>query len=204
MANSESRVESSVGCGTILNPGHYVAVCMAFNHWGTPGAVADGTITEYPYVLAVHSAKCLLAEEVSAEGSAISDVVIGLALARGDKQNEFEGVTTYILNKRWTGLVVVVENPRVDKWFHIKMDCSSSFNLVSTRGVLVTADAVPPRHRQVIIVLSQLDGEDLVFSEYSMQFRLASFSSLEDWGTGSNCPPVAHHLQGLHIPRPII
>jgi calpain-15 len=204
LANSESLVESCVGCGTILNPGQYVAVCMAFNHWGTQRAVADGTITEYPYVLAVHSAKPLLAEEVSAQGSVISDAVIGLAVAKGDKQNVFEGVTIYTLNKCWAGLVVVVENLCVDKWCHVKMDCSSSFNLVSTRGVLVTADVVPPRHRQVIIVLSKLDGEDVVISKYSMQYRLTNFSSLEDWGTGSNCPPVAHHLQGLHIPRPII
>ena len=204
MANSDSQVQSSVGCEMILNPGHYVAVCMAFNHWGTSRTEADGTITDYPYVLAVHSSQPLLAEQVSAEGSLISDAIIGLALAKGDKHDEFEGVTTYILNKCWAGLVVVVENRQVDKWFHVRMDCSSSCNLVSTRGVLVTADAVPPMHRQVIIVLSPLDGGDRVSSEFRMLYRLARSSSLEDWGTGSNCPPVAHHLQGLHFPRPIM
>ena len=204
VANSESLVNSSVGCGTILNPGHYVVVCMAFNHWNTSTTESAGTVTEYPYVLAVHSAKPLLAEQDSAEGSTISDAVIGLVLARGNKHCEFEGVTTYTLHKRWAGLVVVVENRLVDKWVQVRTDCRSSYNLVSTRGVFFTADAVPPGHRQVIIVLSQLDGGDKVSSEYSMFYRVASFSSLEDWGTGSNCPPVADHLQGLHIPRPII
>jgi calpain-15 len=188
----------------ILNPGHYVAVCMAFNHWGASRTEADGTITDYPYVLAVHSAQNLLVEQVSAEGSVISDAVIGLALAKGDKHDDLEGMTTYTLNKCWAGLVVVVENRHVDKWVHVRTDCSSICNLVSTRGVLVTADAVPPRHRQVILVLSQLDGEDMVFSECNRHFRLARFSSLEDWGTGSNCPPLPHHLQGLHFPRPIV
>ena len=204
VANSDSHVLSSVGCGTILNPGHYVVVCMAFNHWGTSRTEADGSITDYPYVLAVHSAQPLLAEQISAGGSVISDAVIGLALAKGDKHYEFERVTIYILNKCWTGLVVVVENRHVDKWFHVRMDCSSSCNLVSTRGVLVTADVVPPGHRQVIIVLSPLDGEGIVSSKFSTLYRLANFSSLEDWGTGSNCPPVPHHLQGLHFPRPIM
>jgi len=204
VANSESLVQNSVGCGTILNPGHYVVVCMAFNHLGTSTAEAAGTITEYPYVFAIHSAQPLLAEQVSGEGATISDAVIGLALARGDKHYEFEGVTTYTLNKRWAGLVVVVENRHVDKWVHVRMDCSSSCNVVSTRGVFVTADAVPPGHRQVITVLSQLDGGDLLFSEYSMLYRQAIFGTLQDWGTGSHCPPVADHLQGLHIPRPII
>jgi calpain-15 len=203
MANSDSHVQSSVGCGTILNPGHYVAVCMAFNHWGTSRTAADGTITEYPYVLSVHSAKPLLAEQVSAEGSVLSDAVICLALAKGDKHSNFEGVTTYILNKCWAGLVVVVENRHVDKWFHVRVDCSSVCNLVSTRGVLVTADAVPPRHRQVITVLSPLEEGNMVFSEYSMLYRLATFNTLEEWGTGSNCPPIPHQLQGLHFPRPI-
>jgi calpain-15 len=204
MANSESMVQSAVGCGTILNPGHYVAVCMAFNHWDTSTAEAGGTITEYTYVLAVHSAQPLLAEQVSVEGSMISDAIIGLALAKGDKRCEFIGVTSYTLKKCWAGLVVVVENRQVNKWVHVRMDCSCSCNLVSTRGVLVTADAVPPGHRQVIIVLSQLDGKDSVFSEMNMLSRVATFSSLEDWGMGSNCPPIPHHLQGLHNPRPII
>jgi calpain-15 len=177
---------------------------MAFNHWSTSRTEDDGTSTDYPYVLAVHSAHPLLAEQVSAEGSVISDAVIGLTLAKGDKHYEFEGVTAYTLNKCWDGLVVVVENRCVDKWVHVRIDCSSSFNLVSTRGVLVTADVVPPKHRQVITVLSHLDGRDMVFSKYSMIYRLSSVSSLEEWGTGSNSPPIAHHLQGLHIPRPII
>jgi calpain-15 len=204
VANSESVVNSSVGCGTILNPGHYVVVCMTFNHWGSSTAESAGTVTEYPYVLAVHSAQPLLAEQVSVEGSTISDALIGLVLARGNANCEFEGVTTFTLNKHWAGLVVVVENRLVDKWVHVRTDCSSSYNLVSTRGVFFTADVVPPRHRQVIIVLSQLDGGEMVSSQYSMLYRLANSSTLQDWGTGSNCPPVADHLLGLHFPRPII
>lgn len=202
MANSESVVQSSVSCEQVLKPGHYVAVFMVFNHWDTSRAEADGTTSEHPYVLAVHSAKPLLAEQVCAEGCVISDAVIRLALAKGNKRDELEGVTTYVLNKCWTGLVVVVENRHVDKWVHVEMDCSSSYNVVSTRGVFLTADAVPPGHRQVITVISPLDGKEIVYSKYSMRYQLASYRTLANGRT--SCPPIDQHLQGLHIPRPII
>lgn len=204
MANSESVVQSSVSCEKILEPGHYVAVCMAFNHWDTSRAEAGGTVSEYPYVLAVHSSKPVLAEQVSAEGCMIGDAVISLALAKGDKHSEIEKVTTYTLSKCWTGLIVVVENRHVDKWVHVDMDCRANCNLVSTRGEFLTKDAVPPGHREVITVLSPKDGKEMVFSEYSIRYVLASCSTVVAGGTLSNSPPIDHHLQGLHIPRPII
>jgi calpain-15 len=204
MASSECLVQSSVGCEKVLEPGHYVVVCMAFNHWNTSRGEPDEIIPEYPYVLAVHSAKPLLAEQVTSEGCVIGDAVIGLALAEGEKHSEFEGVTIYTLSRSWTGLVVVVENRHTDKWTHVRVDCCASSNMVSTRGAFLTADAVPPRHRQVITVLSQMDRKEMVFSQYSLFYRLASWSALGDWGTGTNSPPIHHDLQGLHTPRPIV
>jgi calpain-15 len=183
----------------MLQPGHYIVISMAFNHWGTSRAETDRTAPEY--VLAIHSSKRLLAEQVSVEGCVISDALIRLVLAKGNRHNAVEGVAIYSLTKCWSGLVIVVENRHVDKWVHVKIDCSASENLVSSRGVFLTADAVPPLHRQVMIVLSQLQRNVNVLSEFRMQHRLASSSNLGAWGTGCNCPPIDAHLQGLHAPR---
>jgi calpain-15 len=202
MANSEDQTHSCVGCETILQPGHYVAVCMAFNHRFTSRAETRQTAPEY--VLAIHSSKHLLAEQVFVEGCEISDALICLVVAKGNQHNAVEGVAIYSLMECWFGLVIVVENRHVNKWVHVETDCSNSQNLVSTRGVYFTADAVPPLHRQVVIVLSQLQSNVSVLSEFSMHHRLGSSSDLGAWGTGSNCPPIDAHLRGLHAPRPII
>jgi calpain-15 len=198
--SSPSLVQSSAGCEKILEPGIYFVVCMAFNHWDM---LRTKTQDVPQYVLAIHSSKLLLAEQVSAEGCVVGDALIALALAKGRKYDAVEGVTTFSLGKSWAGLVIVVENRRANKWVHVRVDCSASYNVVSTRGVLLTADAVPPLHRQVIMVLSQLQGNTRVSSEYSLLQRLTASSSLGEWGTGSNSPAIGNHLWGLHAPRPI-
>ena len=114
-------------------------------------------------------------------------------------------MTAYYLTKGWAGLVVVIENRHYDKRIQVICDCSESVNVVSTRAALKTVDSIPPRHRQVIIILTQLEGVGGFLIAHRLTHRVSHRSGLHDWG-----PPGFNHLPnldtdvyGLHAPRPL-
>ncbi len=110
----------------------------------------------------------------------------------------------------------------------MKCDCQESYNVVSTRGELCTVDAVPPLHRQVIIVLTQLEGSGGFSIAHRLTHRLSSSPGLHDWAPTpvnpadptdperpaapnvcsgaegvSHVPKLDSTLDGLHAARPL-
>ncbi|XP_014217119.1 calpain-D-like [Copidosoma floridanum] len=198
--HSKRQVRGFVGCHKMLERDLYIVVCLAFNHWHT--GMED--TSSYPeYVLAIHSSKRLLVEQISPPAFVLADAIISLTLAKGQRHEGREGMTAYYLTKGWAGLVVMVENRHVNKWIHVKCDCHESYNVVSTRGQLRTADSVPPLHRQVIIVLTQLEGSGGFSIAHRLTHRLANSGHLHDWGPPDteHCPPIDTQVEGLHSPR---
>ncbi|CAH0388992.1 unnamed protein product [Bemisia tabaci] len=198
--HSKRQVRGFVGCHKMLERDLYILVCLAFNHWHT--GISDPA--NYPaYVLAIHSSKRLLVEQISPPAYILADAIISLTLAKGQRHEGREGMTAYYLTKGWAGLVVMVENRHENRWIHIKCDCQESYNVVSTRGELKTVDSVPPLHRQVLIVLTQLDGSGSFSIAHRLTHRLASSARLHDWGPvgSSHCPPIDKQVEGLHHPR---
>lgn len=198
--HSKRQVRGFVGCNKMLEAGEYVVVPLAFNHWHT--GLED--VTAYPrYVLAIHSSKKLLAENIQPPNYILADAIISLTLARGQRHEGREGMTAYYLTKGWAGLVVMVENRHENKWIHVKCDCQESYNVVSTRGTLKTVDSVPPLTRQVIIVLTQLEGSGGFSIAHRLTHRLANSHGLHDWGPigSSHDPELDHQTTGLHSPR---
>ncbi|XP_025832621.1 calpain-D-like [Agrilus planipennis] len=198
--HSKRQVRGFVSCNKMLEPGEYILVPLAFNHWHTGLIDAQA----YPrYVLAIHSSKKVCAQQQTPPPHNLADAIISLTLARGQRHEGREGMTAYYLTKGWAGLVVMVENRHENKWIHVKCDCQESYNVVSTRGTLKTVDSVPPLHRQVIIVLTQLEGSGGFSIAHRLTHRLANSPGLYDWGAPgtSHDPDLDYQTIGLHSPR---
>ncbi|XP_019625239.1 PREDICTED: calpain-15-like [Branchiostoma belcheri] len=207
---SKRSVQSSVGCTAMLEPGEYVVVCMGYNHWTTgvdmQGVKNQGRLTNFPpYVLAVYSSKKVMVDQVDPPDNVLADAVVQLAVARGKKHEGREGMTCYYLTHGWAGLVVVVENRHPDRYLQVQCDCKESFNVVSTRFQLRTVDSVPPLHRQVVVVLSQLEGSFGYSISHKLKHRMSMYPSLGDWAPrgATHFPHLTEDVVGLHSPRPL-
>lgn len=202
VCHSKRQVRGCVGCHVVLEPGTYMVVCLAFNHWLTATIGQDS----FPkYILAVHSLRKIMVEQIARSSHLLADAIVILTMTKGQRHEGREGMTAYYLTKGWAGLVVVVENRHPDRCIQVRCDCRESFNVVSTRGALTTADSVPPLHRQVIIVLTQLEGSGGFSISHRLTHRLSTNGGLFDWGPpGSNHDPrIDNVVYGLHAPRPL-
>ncbi|KAH9511794.1 calpain-D [Dermatophagoides farinae] len=202
VAHSKRQIRCFVGCHAILEKGVYTVMCLAFNHWNTKIV----SFSHYPkFLLAIHSSKRLSVETITGPPFVLADTIIRLTMERGQRHEGREGMTAYYLTKGWAGLVVVVENRFADRCVQVICDCTDSVNVVSTRSTLRTIDSIPPQHRQVVIVLTQLDGSGGFSIAHRLTHRLSYSSGLHDWGPfGTNhVPSIDRFMYGLHAPRPI-
>lgn len=148
----------------------------------------------------VHSAKKIEGKIMIAPKFMMADVLIGLLLAKGIRRIMQENLVLYIFYQDWSGLVLMAENSSIYHWMHVRVDCRGSYNINSTRGDLLTMDSIPPLHRQVLVVISQVDAK----LQYEFKHRTTHTQSDTPYILNSKCkhfPPIIDGSEGLHNPR---
>nr|XP_039265088.1 calpain-15-like isoform X1 [Styela clava] len=212
VACSRRQVKRHGSCSQFLEPGIYQIVTLGFNHWrsayGITGAAAAAAALRDPehpkFVLALHTSRPISLSHFPANPTLFADATIELVMKKGEKKDVRDCATCYYLTRGWAGLVVVAENRHPTRHMQIVCDCMDSRNVVSTRGVNKTSDSVPPLHKQVLIVLTQLDGHSGFTITHKLIHRMGS-AGLAEWSTvkGNHDPLLDADVIALHKPRPL-
>ncbi|KAK7097003.1 calpain-15-like isoform X2 [Littorina saxatilis] len=209
ITHSPRQLRCFVGCNVMLEPGEYVVIPLAFNHWNI---MPDAKPPVHHYVMSVHSSKPLLMEEISTfrnrhYDNILADSIVQLGVSKGKREEIRQGITAFSLMTSWAGGIFVVENRLPHQAVHVCCECTESSNIVSTRGSLVTRDAVPPLHRQVIMILSQLERTQPYHFSRRLVHRVANpHAGLSDWAPRPDIrhdPPLTPAVASLHEPRPL-
>lgn len=196
IAHSDRKLKPSVLCNVFLDVGVYLIVPAAFNHWNS-GVTYTKPLN---YVLSIHSSRVVLTDHIPMTRYSYSDALFLMVEKLGRKHQGIEGVTCYYMSHKLAGLIVAAENRRPDVHLLVDCDCNKSFNVVSTRGSLVTSDCVPPLRRQILNVLTQLEGTDGYSVCHQLKFRISSANAFGGGGSHQD-PLLKNGLAEIHNPR---
>ena len=84
VVHSRRQLRGFVATNSFLEPGLYLIICLAFNHWDLNPV--EGSVTLYPpCVLALHSSKRLLVEHITPSPFVLADGLISLTMAKGQR-----------------------------------------------------------------------------------------------------------------------
>lgn len=152
VACSDRLMREEVTCEALLPPGSYLLLPISLR----PG---HSTLGWPQTVVRIGSARPLLCDEVDVPDIQVATAV-GAYARRGARHRAFDGagMELYTLQDG-CGWLLYAENRSRTLRFSVGADLSDSFNLLASRGSLVTQDAVPPRSGQLLQVLSMCGHE---------------------------------------------
>merc|ERR1712226_554615 len=157
--NNKQKLKSFVSVSHVFKPGSYLVVPMAFNQYKHDQQMpTKAKLKKMPkFTMTFHSMSQISVDRFYIGTYTIADSLYYLAHKKGTRHEARQGVTVYYLSGGFAGLIVMAENRDSDQFLQIKCNCEDSNNVVATRGELLTMDVIPPMHRQIIVVLSQLE-----------------------------------------------
>ena len=193
---SERQRTASVNAETILTVGRYVALPLSLE----PGAVNGGALGAgaftgsdgLPFVLRIGSVKPLLCAPAPLPPAAARAALVSY-IKQGDQSEPFPGMYMYNLQDG-CGFLVLAENASGSNAMSVQLDHSECVNLIPSRGSLTTYDTLPPKHVQILQVLSRAAEADCVM------LVSANFRS-EPWMGGESLHSPGVVEGGVHDPQ---
>ncbi|KAH9403358.1 Calpain-15 [Tyrophagus putrescentiae] len=162
----ESKVASY---GKRLPPGRYLVAVLGFNHWGATSRLRDAP----RLVIAFHGSRSYQVTALSADTHLLGDMLIELAVAVGvRKNNDAQHWCQYVVPKNFCSFVLVMENRNEKEHLVAEYSSAGSSHAFSVRSAPRTVDLIPPKSRQVIIILSrECDKNSCLFETSGKNYR---------------------------------
>jgi len=141
------------------------------------------------YVLRIGSAKPLLCEAAVATGEEVRTAIAAYVKSKGTRHRAFESMAQWSVHDQ-AGWLTYVENSHSFARFTVNLSHDGSFNVLPSRGSLVTYDVVPPGHGQLVQALSIGGAEDgsRMHSETSFTMDMLSVEAHSPAASGIHAP----------------
>ena len=143
-------------------------------------------------VLRIGSVKPLLCAPAPLPPAAARAALVSY-IKQGDQSEPFPGMYMYNLQDG-CGFLVLAENASGSNAMSVQLDHSECVNLIPSRGSLTTYDTLPPKHVQILQVLSRAAEADCVM------LVSANFRS-EPWMGGESLHSPGVVEGGVHDPQ---
>jgi len=216
---SGSHIQNIITCSGFLDAGKYAILPLSFCNWRphsvkftSPGSNRSRRSTKTskldegstPYTVALFSARELYYDEhVLTRPGFLAESLFLLAEKHGTKSEPFPKMLLYEVYLKHSCRILVAANCDPHHHFFVTCNGMESSNIVSTRGELQSEDCIPPMHRQVILVLTQLEVSQPYSVFMRIEFNSSRTNAAGEWGA-THWPELHQEIMELHSPRLIL
>eukprot|EP00668_Euglena_longa_P003275 GGOE01003830.1.p1 GENE.GGOE01003830.1~~GGOE01003830.1.p1 ORF type:complete len:838 (-),score=157.55 GGOE01003830.1:459-2972(-) len=141
------------------------------------------------YTFAIYSANPISIRPVPCNALALARNLHCAILSAAPPRELFPDLVIHLI-QRDSSVCVLAVNRDPLRHIYIHTDCTSSVNLTSTRKSLATSDVLPPRTRQLLMVLTQVLGTTYYLWDCKYSFAKMSAAQLARHNYPTHHPPV--------------